>query len=56
MNRRYFIAGTLTLTALGLGPYIVIHHSAGEHGNIEFLKQVHRERQANDPIDAIPYH
>jgi hypothetical protein len=36
--------------------YIVIHHSAGNYGNIEFLQQVHRERQAEDPIDAIPYH
>ena len=36
--------------------YIVIHHSAGNYGTIEFLQQVHRERQAGDPIDAIPYH
>ena len=36
--------------------YIVIHHSAGNYGNLEFLQQVHRERQSGDPIDAIPYH
>lgn len=36
--------------------YIVIHHSAGNYGNIKFLQQIHRERQAGDPIDAIPYH
>ncbi|WP_210330285.1 peptidoglycan recognition family protein [Aliikangiella sp. G2MR2-5] len=36
--------------------YIVIHHSAGNYGNIEFLQRVHRQRQAGDPIDAIPYH
>ncbi|QMU60673.1 MAG: hypothetical protein GKR92_02765 [Gammaproteobacteria bacterium] len=36
--------------------YIVIHHSAGNYGNIEFLQKVHRQRQAGDPIDAIPYH
>jgi hypothetical protein len=35
---------------------IVIHHSAGNFGNVDFLQQVHRERQAKDPIDAIPYH
>ena len=36
--------------------YIVIHHSAGNYGNIEFLQKVHRERQSRDPLDAIPYH
>lgn len=36
--------------------YIVIHHSAGNYGNIEFLQKVHRQRQARDPVDAIPYH
>ncbi|MEO0470336.1 MAG: peptidoglycan recognition family protein [Bacteroidota bacterium] len=35
---------------------IVIHHSAGSYGEIEFLQKVHRERQSKDPIDAIPYH
>ncbi|MDH3976225.1 MAG: peptidoglycan recognition protein family protein [Deltaproteobacteria bacterium] len=26
------------------------------YGNIEFLQKIHNERQANDPVDAIPYH
>lgn len=33
-----------------------MHHSAGNFGTIEFLQEVHRDRQAGDPIDAIPYH
>lgn len=65
MNRRKFliassvIAGGLASGAIywqGRWDYIVIHHSAGDFGNIEFLQKVHKERQANDPIDAIPYH
>jgi len=36
--------------------YIVIHHSAGDYGNIKHLQKVHRERQSRDPLDAIPYH
>lgn len=36
--------------------YIVVHHSAGTFGDIAFLQKVHRQRQAGDPIDAIPYH
>lgn len=34
----------------------MVHHSAGNFGTIEFLQEVHRDRQAGDPIDAIPYH
>ena len=55
------VAGSV-LTAFGAWywptrwKYIVIHHSAGNFGNIKFLQQVHRKRQAGDPIDAIPYH
>ena len=65
MNRRKFIIGVGSiLGSLGLGAiywprrwkYIVVHHSAGNYGNIEFLQKVHRERQSKDPIDAIPYH
>lgn len=65
MNRRTFmVASSLTLGTASLGGwywsnrwrYIVIHHSAGAYGNIEHLQQVHRQRQAGDPIDAIPYH
>jgi hypothetical protein len=36
--------------------YIEVHHSAGNYGNTNFLQKVHRQRQAGDPIDAIPYH
>ena len=36
--------------------YIIIHHSAGDYGNIAHLQKVHRERQGKDLIDAIPYH
>ena len=65
MNRRKFLVNTSLLTsAFVLGgyywvkrwKYIVIHHSAGNYGNIQFLQKVHRQRQAGDPIDAIPYH
>lgn len=65
MNRRKFlIASGVVVTSTALAgfywprrwKYIVIHHSAGNYGTIEFLQQVHRERQAGDPIDAIPYH
>lgn len=65
MNRRGFLLTTGTLVgALGVGAiywpnrwkHIVIHHSAGNYATIEFLQQVHRDRQSGDPIDAIPYH
>ena len=54
----------MTAAAIGAGAlywpnrwqYIVIHHSAGSFGTIEFLQRVHRDRQAGDPVDAIPYH
>lgn len=63
-RRKFILSTTVALGTLGLGSaywsrrwnYIVIHHSAGDYGDIAFLKQVHRERQANDPVDAIPYH
>ena len=65
-SRRQFLkfAGSgIALSALGgyfywphRWQYIVVHHSAGNYGNIEFLQKVHRQRQAGDPIDAIPYH
>ena len=65
LNRRKFlILSSVSFVSFGTGAlywphrwkYIVIHHSAGDFGNIEFLQQVHRERQSKDPIDAIPYH
>ncbi|MGB0429266.1 MAG: peptidoglycan recognition protein family protein [Bacteroidia bacterium] len=36
--------------------YIIIHHSAGSYGNIEFLQNVHDQRQSKEPIHAISYH
>ena len=65
MNRRRFllasgaIAGAAGAAALywpNRWSHIVIHHSAGNYGTIEFLQEVHRERQGGDPVDAIPYH
>jgi N-acetylmuramoyl-L-alanine amidase len=65
IKRRRFIkwaASGLGLAAVGAiywprrWRYIVIHHSAGDSGDIAFLQQVHRDRQRNDPVDAIPYH
>ncbi len=65
MNRRRFVvASSLVLGIAWFGSmywrdrwsYIVIHHSAGSYGTIEFLQKVHRQRQPRDPIDAIPYH
>ena len=65
MNRRKFLLSSATVAALlGAGGlywpnrwrYIVVHHSAGTFGTIEFLQRVHRQRQAGDPVDAIPYH
>ena len=65
MKRRTFlISSALTIAGLGAGglywhrrwKYITVHHSAGNYGTIEFLQQVHRDRQPYDPIDAIPYH
>ena len=65
MNRRGFLISS-GVAAVALGScaaywpgrwkYIVVHHSAGDYGTIEFLQQVHRDRQPGDPIDAIPYH
>lgn len=65
MNRRsFFLASGALVATTALGAmywpnrwrYIVIHHSAGSYATIEFLQQVHRQRQSGDPIDAIPYH
>ena len=64
MRRRHFLQATLGLVGLGAAlaaspvrfDHIVIHHSGGGSGDPQMLRQVHRERQPNDPIDAIPYH
>ncbi len=63
-RRRFLLASSSIIGAVGAGAlywpnrwrYIVIHHSAGNYGTIEFLQQVHRDRQSGDPVDAIPYH
>ena len=63
-RRNFIISSSIFLSALAAGvlywpnrwKYIVVHHSAGDYGNIEFLQKVHRERQKYDPINAIPYH
>lgn len=64
LGRRSLILGSVGFGAMvGLPLYwfnrwngLTIHHSAGSYGDIEFLRQVHRDRQAGDPIDEIPYH
>jgi N-acetyl-anhydromuramyl-L-alanine amidase AmpD len=65
MNRRNFLIGTSLLTSGAIFStyywarrwnYIIIHHSGGDFGNINYLRQVHKERQNHDPIGAIPYH
>ena len=65
LNRRRFLVGaSIGVGAAAVGTwywprrweYIIVHHSAGNFGTIEFLQQVHRNRQPGDPIDAIPYH
>ncbi len=65
MRRRAFLMlGAAISTVAGLvwwgrahrWRYIVVHHSGGSTGDLDLLRQVHRERQPNDPIDMIPYH
>jgi len=63
LNRRRVILGGLALTAAGGSAAamtrwngIVVHHSAGNYGTLDLLRRVHRQRQARDPIDMIPYH
>ncbi|MEJ2692823.1 MAG: peptidoglycan recognition family protein [Candidatus Thiodiazotropha sp.] len=65
MQRRQFLIGTGLLCGSLLAggaywgkrwKYIVVHHSAGSYGDIDFLRQVHKQRQPRDLIDAIPYH
>lgn len=65
MNRRSFVARSVVAAGLLAAAtlywpqrwrYIVVHHSAGDFGTIEFLQKVHRQRQGRDPVDAIPYH
>lgn len=64
-RRRFLFLSSLgILGVLGLAAvftvkrwrYIVIHHSAGQFGNVAFLDEVHRQRQPYDPIDSMAYH
>ncbi len=64
-RRRFLIMSAMgILGMLGVGAfftvqrwrYIVVHHSAGNFGNVDFLKRVHRQRQPHDPIDSMAYH
>ena len=51
------LAGALALQRVhGRWRYIVIHHSAGDHGSINLLNRVHRRRQQGDPVDSMAYH
>lgn len=61
MRRRTFLLAGLLAAGGGWWwqarwRYIVVHHSGGTSGDLDFLRRVHRERQARDPIDMIPYH
>lgn len=64
MRRRTLLLAPLALVAGGAAiaasplrfGHIVIHHSGGGSGDPAMLRQVHRDRQPNDPIDMIPYH
>lgn len=65
-SRRKFLKGAFVVLAGLLGcsavwyrrgwQSIVIHHSAGDFGNVKFLDKVHRQRQPYDPIDSMAYH
>lgn len=63
-RRKFLMSSAAVATLIGGGAlywpnrwrYIVIHHSAGTFGSIDFLLRVHSQRQAGDPVDAIPYH
>lgn len=63
-RRRFLISSGVAAVVIGScsvywperWKYIVVHYSAGDFGTIEFLQEVHRDRQPGDPIDAIPYH
>lgn len=64
-RRRFLLLSSLGVAGvMGLGAlfpiqrwrYIVIHHSAGQFGDLRFLNEVHRQRQPHDPIDSMAYH
>ena len=35
---------------------VIVHHSAGDFGNVDFLDKVHRQRQPYDPVNSMAYH
>lgn len=65
-RRRHFLKFTALgiMGLIGAGTFfkmrrwrhIVIHHSAGQFGDVAFLKRVHRQRQPGDPVDSMAYH
>lgn len=65
MRRRGFLLGGLALAGAAVAAlvwwpgrwrYIVVHHSAGDFGDVELLRRVHRERFPNERLGMIPYH
>ncbi len=64
MKRRHLLQGSLGSLALAGLPlywfnrwdYLTIHHSAGASGDLALLRRVHRQRQAGDPVNEVPYH
>jgi len=60
MKKKWIIILILIIFSILYWPnrwkYIVIHHSAGDYGNIEHLQNIHNQRQSKEPINAIAYH
>jgi N-acetyl-anhydromuramyl-L-alanine amidase AmpD len=63
MRKKYVILGFVFICIIAFllywpnrWHYIVIHHSAGNYGNVEFLQKIHDQRQGGEPIHAISYH
>ncbi len=60
-KKRLLIAGFFCLLIfLAYWPnrwnYIIIHHSAGDYGNIKTLQKIRKERQPIEPFEVIAYH
>lgn len=60
MKKRWLLLSSMAILAIWYWPnrwnYIVIHHSAGDYGNIAHLQDIHDQRQSKEPIHAISYH
>ncbi len=63
IKRLWLILSVIFIVALlssicwaGRWKYIVIHHTAGNYGNIKHLQDIHGQRQSKEPIRAISYH